>query len=164
VRFTLLLASSLLAASLALSACSTSGSSQAIPGGSSVAPMGHQAAHFVAVGAKHDTSCPSEYFACFTIYAGSTTEEICISSSTCTSGLIGDWTWKSKIVKAKNGKKYKKIKASFYPNPGNPVDITYVVKKIKNTHGKVKWAQNIEACNVSDPSSCMYGAVGLIGG
>jgi hypothetical protein len=165
VRLTLLLASTLLAAGFALSGCSTSGSSQAIPGGSSVAPMGHPAAHFVVVGAKHDTSCPSQYMFCVTLKKGKTTQEICYSSSgNCTSGIIGDWTWKSTIVNPKNGKKYRKIKAKFDPNPGNPVDIIYVVKKIKNTHGKVKWAQDIQICNVSNPSSCKYTALGLIGG
>jgi len=165
VRFTLLLASSVLAASLALGGCSTSGGSQALPGGSSVTPMGQHQLQIVAAGAQHTTSCPSsKYFTCLTLYKGSNQIEICISSSgNCTSGLVGNWTWVGKIVKAKNGKKYKKIKVSWSPNPGNPTVNTLKVKKIKNSGGKVIYAEDITACGYPS-GSCISGAIGLMGG
>ena len=163
MRFTLLLASGALAASLALSACS--GGSQAIPGGAqSVAPMGHHAAQLVVPGAHHDASCPSSYITCLTLYPGNNTLGICISTSgNCTTGLVGEWNWADTIVTLK-GKKYKKFKESWSPNPGNPSTQTIVVKKVKNTHGKVKWVDEINACEVTNPSSCLSGNVGLIGG
>jgi hypothetical protein len=164
VRFTLLLASSVLAASLALGGCSTSGGSQALPGGSSVTPMGHHQVQLVAEGAQRLASCPSQYFTCLTLYKGSNQIEICISSSgNCTSGLVGNWTWSDTVVKAKNGKKYKKIKTSWSPNPGNPSVNTLTVKKIKNSHGKVIYAENITACGYPS-GSCIQGSIGLIGG
>jgi len=165
VRFTLLLASSVLAASLALGGCSTSGGSQALPGGSSVTPMGQHQVQLVATGGLKNSSCPSsKYITCLTLYKGSNQIEICVSSSgNCTSGLVGDYTWSSKIVKAKNGKKYKKIKASWSPNPGNPSVNTLKVKKIKNSNGKVIYVDEITACGYPS-GSCLSGAVGLIGG
>jgi hypothetical protein len=165
VRFTLLLASSVLAASLALGGCSTSGGSQALPGGSSVTPMGHHQLQLVAAGAQHQVSCPSsKYFTCLTLYKGSNSIEICISTSgNCTSGLSGEYTWSQTIIKVKSGKKYKKIKASWSPNPGNPSTNTLIVKKIKNSGGKVIYAEDIQACGYPS-GSCISGAIGLIGG
>jgi hypothetical protein len=163
VRFTLLLASSALAASLVLSACS--GGSQTIPGGSTVAPMGHHAAQLVAPGAQRDASCPATYFVCVTLYPGTTTQGICISTSgNCTTGLVGSWNWSETITTVKTGKKYKKIKPSFSPNPGNPTTNSFKAKKVKNSHGKVKWAAALKACEVTNPASCIYGTIGLIGG
>ena len=165
MRFTLLLASSVLAASLALGGCSTSGGSQALPGGSSVTPMGHHQLQLVAAGVQRAASCPSsKYFTCLTLYKGSNTLEICISSSgNCTSGLVGNYTWTGTIVKAKSGKKYKKIKVAWSPNPGNPSVNTLTVKKIKNSHGKIVYAEDIQACGYPS-GSCITGAIGLIGG
>ena len=166
MRFTLLLASSVLAASLALAGCSTSGGSQAIPGSSSVSPMGHQQYQLVATGGLHNTSCPSsKYFTCLTIYKGSNQIEICISSSgNCTSGLVGNWTWSGKIIHVKTGKKDKKFKVKFSPNPGNPTVNTIKVNTIKDSHGKIKYAEDITACPYGSSGSCISGAIGLIGG
>ena len=163
MRFTFLLASSALAAGLTLAACS--GTSQSIPGGSqSVAPMAKHAPHFTAVGPKGDAaSCPSSlYFTCVDLSKGKSTLEICISTSgNCTSGLVGEWNFTSKIVQVKNGKKTKKIKATFDPNPGNPVTITYKTKKVKDSGGKIVYAQQINACEVTYPSSCIAGTIGI---
>ena len=164
MRYTLLLASSVLAASLALGGCSTSGGSQALPGGSSVTPMGHHQVQLVAVGVQHLASCPSQYFTCLTIYKGSNQIEICISSSgNCTSGLVGNWTWSGKIIHVKTGKKDRKFKVSFSPNPGNPTVNTIKVNEIKDSHGKIKYAEDITACGYPS-GSCISGAIGLIGG
>jgi hypothetical protein len=166
VRLTLLLASSALAASLALGGCSTSGGSQALPGGSSVTPMGQHQLHLVAAGGQHPSaSCPSSlYFTCITIYKGKNQIEICISSSgNCTSGLVGNWTWSGKIIHVKTGKKDKKFKVSFSPNPGNPTVNTIKVNTIKDSHGKIKYAEDITACGYPS-GSCLQGAIGLIGG
>jgi hypothetical protein len=98
-----------------------------------------------------------------TLYKGSNQIEICISTSgNCSSGLVGTWTWSDVVVKAKNGKKYKKIKTSWSPNPGNPSVNTLKVKKIKNSNGKVIYAENLTACEST--SYCIQGSIGLIGG
>jgi hypothetical protein len=164
VRFTLLIASSVLAASLALAGCSTGGGSQAIPGSSSVAPMGHHGAQLTVAGAQHLASCPSsKYFTCLTIYKGSNQLEICISTSgNCSSGLVGTWTWSGQIIHVKTGKKDKKFKIKWSPNPGNPTVNTIKVNTIKDSKGKIKYAEDITACEST--SYCISGAIGLIGG
>ena len=117
----------------------------------------------VAAGVQRAASCPSTYFTCLTLYKGSNQIEICISTSgNCTSGLVGTWDWTDVVVKVKNGKKYKKIKTSWSPNPGNPTVNTLKVKKIKNSNGKVIYAENLTACEST--SYCITGSIGLIGG
>ena len=163
MRFTFLLASSVLAASLALAGCSTSGGSQSVPGTSAVSPLGHHGAQIVVAGAQHLASCPSQYFTCLTIYKGSNQIEICISSSgNCSSGLVGTWTWAGTIIHVKTGKKDRKFKVSWSPNPGNPTVNTIKVNTIKDSHGKIKYAENITACEST--SYCINAAIGLIGG
>jgi hypothetical protein len=125
--------------------------------------MGHQTPHLVAIG-KRNASCGSAFFACVTLTPPSSSIGICISTSgNCTSGLVGSWNWSGTVVTYPKGKKYKKIKVSFSPNPGNPTTNTFSAKKIKNTHGKAKWAENLKACEVTNPASCLYGLVGIIG-
>ena len=163
MRFTLLVVSAALAASLTLAACS-GGGSQAIPSGSSVAPIGHHAPHLVVVG--RDASCGSAFFACVTLYPGTTTVEVCaamFSIPSCTTCLC-NWSWSSTVVTYPGGKRYRKIKASFSPNPGNPTINIFRVKKIKETHGMVMWAENVTACDVYSSGSCVSGSIGLIGG
>jgi hypothetical protein len=167
VRFTLLLASSALAASLVLSGCSTGGS-QAIPGGTQTA-MSHHAGtpQLVVVGAKHDTSCPSDYFVCAETSKSSPAEVgICISDSSppsCSSLAPGTWSWTAESVKVKKGaptsKKTKKINGTWSPNPGNPSTLTVTTKSKKSSKGKVKYAVYITACN--SVSSCAAGYVGI---
>jgi hypothetical protein len=125
--------------------------------------MSHQRAQLVATGGRKDASCGSAFFACATLYSGTTSIEICISVSACPSGSYGIWNFTGNVVTYPKGKKYSKIKVSFSPNPGNPTYNIFKVKKIKNTHGKVRWAENITACEVTNPSKCLTGAVGLIG-
>jgi hypothetical protein len=162
MRFTLLVASAALAVSLTLSACS-SGSSQAIPRGSSVAPMRDHAPRLVVIGGK--TSCGSAFYECVTLHPGTTTIELCVTTSgNCTSGLYSNWNWASEIFNYPSGKRYRKIKASFSPNPGNPTTNIFKVKKIKNTHGKVKWYENVTLCNVYFSSCDPSAYIGLIGG
>lgn len=100
MRFTLLCASTALAASLVLSACSGgAGSSSAIPGGASAsAPMAHHGAHLVSAGGSHrPQSCTSPYYICYLIGPGESEQfGWCISySGNCTSGVLTDkikWT------------------------------------------------------------------------
>jgi hypothetical protein len=161
VRFTLLLASSALAASLVLSACS--GSSSIPTGSQSVAPMSRHAGTpmLSAVGAKHDTSCPSAFYECFEISKTSpATQEWCIiysGTSDCTDLYPGTWTWASANYKVKKGaptsKKDKKISSSFSPNPGNPTDLTISTKSGKSSKGKITGAVELSVCNSA--SSCL---------
>jgi hypothetical protein len=161
VRFSLLLASSALAAGLALSACS--GNSQAIPGGAqSVAPMGHSF-HLALKSIDPNTTCPSgsQYIDCYTVKPGKKFKNSwCISDvspPTCaTSGLApGTWTWTvSKVYSVKNGKPVKTIKNSWKPNPGNPTNNFITAKKsVKSTKGAIGYYIDLEACNSA--SSCV---------
>jgi hypothetical protein len=161
VRFTLLLASSALAASLVLSACS--GSSSLPTGSQSVAPMGHRAGtpQLLGLGAKHDTSCPSAFYECFEISKSTpATQEWCIiysGTSDCSDLYPGTWTWSGPTVKVKKGrptgKKDKKIKASFSPNPGNPTTLTVSTSSSKSSKGKITGAVELSVCNSA--SSCL---------
>jgi hypothetical protein len=166
VRFTNLCASSAIVASLVLSACSSgSGGSQALPSNSqAVAPMAHSA-HLTVVGARPSTaSCGTAYLTCVTVKKGSPASlEICYNAaggSGCTSGSFPSLTWYEAIVSVKSGKTYKKIVGSFYPNPGNPSEDTITAKKkVKNSHGKVKYFQEIEGC--LNTSECITGEIGI---
>jgi hypothetical protein len=167
VRLSLLCASSALAASLLLSACSTSGTSQTIPGGSqSVGAMGHHGPQFVVVHNGGDAaSCPSSlYLTCVNVSkkkGGSVT--ICISSSgNCTSGLVGDWNWTTSVTNLKGKNEDKKIKNSWDPNPGNPSTDTFTVHGKLKASKQVKYVANVTACEVTNPSSCLTTAVGLV--
>ena len=122
MRLTFLFASTALAASLLLSGCS-SGSSQAIPGGSQSVAMGHHAPHMVPVVAGNPSSCPSsKYILCIDITkASGGSFGLCISTSgNCSSGLVGDWNWSTTVTTLKGKNAKKKIHNSWDPNPGNP--------------------------------------------
>jgi hypothetical protein len=168
VRFSLLCASSALAASLLLSACS--GGSQAVPGGSqAIAPMGHHSLHLVAASPGNPSAnCPSSlYITCIDITkASGGAVEICISTSgNCSSGLVGDWNWKTVVTKLSTGKNAKrKIHNKWSPNPGNPSTDTFTeVRAVKpSQNGSVKYVGTLTACEVTNPSSCLSGAIGLI--
>jgi hypothetical protein len=168
VRFTLLCASTALAASLLLSACSSGGGSQSIPGGGSqaVAPMGHSAPHLVAMNRGASGSCPSAYLVCIDLSKKTPgTASICISTSgNCTSGLVGEWNWVTVVTNLKGKSEKKHIKNSWSPNPGNPSTDTFKekgkVKKSKN--GAVKYVGNVTTCEVTNPSSCLTTAIGII--
>ena len=161
MRFTLLFTASVLAASIGLSACS--GGSQAIPGGSQAASsMGrHAGLHFVAV-TPDTTPCPTQFFLCTSVSKSTPASlGICISSTgSCSTPAPGVWTWSGNTTVVKSGKPFKKIGGSYSPNPGNPITLTLTEKKkVKKSHGKYKYAWNLEACNSS--SGCVTGAIGI---
>jgi hypothetical protein len=166
VRLTLLCASSALAASLILSACSSGSMSQAIPGGSQSSMGRHAGTPMLhLVGAKADASCPSQYYECVTVSKSSPLEQQwCIvysGTSDCSDLFPGTWTWSAPVSKAHHKKHHKKGKliAKFSPNPGNPTELTISIKgKVKKTGGKVGYVANLEACNSSN--SCV-GPVGI---
>lgn len=161
MRFTLLFASSALAAGLVLSACS--GGSQALPGGAqSVAPMSHHGDFPTLVTPKEDaTTCPSSdgstYLECYTVKPGKKfKEQWCIvysskNNGTCDTSILypGTWTWTvSKVFEVSNNKPTKSIKNSWKPNPGNPTENMITSKKsVKSTKGKVGYYIDLEACN-----------------
>lgn len=165
MRFTLFCASTALAASFMLSACSSGGGSQALPGGQSVAPMGHHenGPMLVLAGVKDQTTCPSStgstYLDCYDITAGKKFKaQWCIvytskENGTCDSSILypGTWTWTvSKVIAVSNGKKTKKIKNSWKPNPGNPTE-NYIKSKssVKSTGGTVGYYIELEAATSS---------------
>jgi hypothetical protein len=99
VRFSLLFASTALAASLVLSACSGGSTGSTIPGGSQStgSPTGHHGYHLVAIG-NHPQSCQSPYYFCYLASPGSTEQfGWCLSTSgNCTSGVYaGKVNWKT---------------------------------------------------------------------
>ena len=168
MRFINLCASTAIAASLVLSACSnSSGGSQAIPSSpQAVAPMGHSAhLHLTVVGAqKFTASCDtSVYLTCVTVSKKTPAAlEICYneSGSGCSSGYFPSLTWYEAIYTVKANKIYKKIVGSFYPNPGNPSEDTITAKKkVKNSKGVVKYYQYIEGCLNS--TECITGEIGI---
>jgi hypothetical protein len=166
VRFTLLLASSALAATIAIAGCSAGGGSQAIPGGSqsSMAQRGHL--QIVSAGIQKNTSCPSTYLECATVSKKAPfTQGWCISSTgSCNTPCCGtNWTWALPITVVKTGKPYKKLISSWSPNPGNPTTLTISEKgKVKKSHGKVKYEGALSAC--SPTYGCVYGSkpIGII--
>ncbi len=168
MRFINFCASSAIAASLLLSACSSSsGGSQALPSGSQaarVAPMSHSA-HLTVVGARKFTAyCdPSLYITCVTVSKKTPAAlELCYneSGSGCSSGYFPSLTWYEAIYTVKANKIYKKIVGSFYPNPGNPSEDTITAKKkVKNSKGVVKYYQYIEGCLNS--TECITGEIGI---
>ncbi|MGB8965937.1 MAG: hypothetical protein WCB99_09890 [Candidatus Cybelea sp.] len=169
MRFTLLCASTALAAGLLLSACSSGGGSQSIPGGGSqaVAPMGHGVLHLVAMNRVESSGCPSsKYIECIDISKKTPgTATICISTSgNCSSGLQGDWTWKTVVTNLGGKSEKKHIKNAWSPNPGNPSTDTFTEKgKVKKSKGgSVKYVGNLTACPVTTSGSCLTGAIGLI--
>ncbi len=123
--------------------------------------MSHSA-HLTIVGAKKFTgSCDySLYIYCVTVSKKSPANiEFCVS---CTSGYFPPLTWYEAIYSVKTGEVYKKIVGSFYPNPGNPSEDTIKAKKkVKNSHGVVKYFQYVEACFPSSSGSCLIGDVGI---
>ncbi|MBV8530618.1 MAG: hypothetical protein JO104_04820 [Candidatus Eremiobacteraeota bacterium] len=161
MRFTLLMAAGVLAAGVGLAACSSGGGSQAFPGAQSVAPMSHSGLQFTVVGVRPDkVSCGSGYITCVTVGKGAPGKaKICVQTTTGTCPAPGTWTWKSKVLTL-GGKPYKAIKGKIKPNPGDPItDTLSTKKKLKNSHGKVKYEQEVMACNSS--SSCLTGYVGI---
>jgi hypothetical protein len=161
VRFTLLLASTALAASLVLSACS--GGSQALPGGAqSVAPMSHRGDLPALVNPQEDaTTCPTSdgttYLECYSIKPGKKfKDQWCIvysskNNGTCDTSILypGTWTWMvSKVYQVSNMKPTKSITNSWKPNPGNPTENELKSSKtLKSTKGKVGYYIDLEACN-----------------
>ncbi|MFZ0364138.1 MAG: hypothetical protein WAL67_08025 [Candidatus Cybelea sp.] len=155
MRFTLLFASTALAASLVLSACSSGGTSSAIPGGNSIAPMGqNHGGYRLVTEVSRDTSCPSTFVQCLALTPGSPAEvEWCISSSgNCTSGLYdGRIKWlvtRPGVLKIKTGKPYHKIKAAWSAKKGNPDDLTVTpaagVRSTKGTIGyEFQWTATL---------------------
>lgn len=170
MRFSLLCASSALAASLILSACSSGSMSQAIPGGSQSTMGRHAGTPMLQLkgGAVADASCPSSYYECVTVSKASPLQQQwCIvysGTSGCSDLYPGTFTWAAPVSKAHHKKHHKKGKVvtKFSPNPGNPTELTISLKgKVKSTKGKVGYVAALEACNSS--SSCVGPAdIGII--
>lgn len=162
MRFTLLCASTALAASLVLSACSGgSGSSSAIPGGSGSTAMGHHVSqmHVTAVNPDHKNPCPSsKYLFCTTVSPSSSGPYVqwsACTSSSCppTYDLVATNDF---ITKSGKPVKAKKLSSTWYPSPGNPTyeyitDVSY-----GSSHGKVKVIGQTAACYYYYPSVCSY--------
>jgi len=157
VRFSILCASTALAASLLLSACSGGSGSLPTGGSQTASSMGHQGNLRIISATPVQQSCNySAYYECITVSKATPfTQEWCISTTgTCGSVFPGTWTWSSTITTVK-GKKFKKMTASYSPNPGNPSTLTISEKKkVKSTKGKIKYESSLQAC--SSTYGCVY--------
>ncbi|MFZ0031248.1 MAG: hypothetical protein WBE79_04840 [Candidatus Cybelea sp.] len=166
MRFSLLCASSALAASLILSACSSGSMSQAVPGGSQSAMGRHAGTPMLhAVGAVANASCPSSYYECVTVSKASPfQQQWCIvysGTSGCSDLYPGTWTWAAPVTKARHHKRGKVV-SKFSPNPGNPTELTLSIKgRLRSSHGNVARIANLTACNSAN--SCVGPvAIGVI--
>ncbi len=162
MRFTLLCASTALAASLVLSACSGgSGSSSAIPGGATA--MGHHVAQMhlttVSPDRKSKNPCPSsKYYFCTDVSPSSSGPYVqwaaCISSSSCppTYDLVARnafFTSQARRYKAK------KLSSTWYPSPGNPTyeyitDVQLWLEQWQSQSSR----RDVSACYYYYPSIC----------
>jgi hypothetical protein len=167
VRLFVFYASSVLAAGLLLSACSSGGGvSQALPGGSQPFVARDSGAQLNRIGVEPlAASCPAKYDECETISkTKSFKQEWCVvkkGTTGCKHLYPGTFTW-SGPVKKTNGKKFTSIVTSFKPNPGNPTELTLSEKKaVASSKGKVSYYASIKACNTS--SECTSASlIGII--
>jgi hypothetical protein len=161
VRFTLLMASSALAASLLLSACSSGSGSSAVPGGSQVAaPMSHHGVGEMKLSAvsplKGKNPCPSsKYLFCADITASSSGPYI--EWSACTSGGSCPPTYDLNaqgVITTTKGKSTKDLSSSWSPSPGNPTYGYITEVKPQKASKKVKFIDATSACYANYPSIC----------
>lgn len=170
MRTTLLVAT--IVAALGLAACSSGGSSQAIPGGGSqAAPMnGHNGYHIIFLkqgdirpdkGCLQTCGCPSFWQVCYKIANGSPLSyPICVGLYK--SCLKSTFTWTQTLYTLKNQVKSFRILSSFYPNPGNPTTVTATERfVIKASRIGVKYTSLITACRVGAWAGCVSANVGL---
>ena len=100
-------------------------------------------------------SCPSSYYACYSVDADNPfVAEWCISDSgDCSSGLVPYASWSVVTTTIKTGKVLKKSKtfsASWSPDPGNPsiLTVTDTAKKI-GKKAPIKYATSLSGCYTS---------------
>jgi hypothetical protein len=116
----------------------------------------HNGPMVFAAGAQRQTTCPASYYECFEISKTSpASQEWCIiysGTSDCTDLYPGTWTWSAPASKVKNGKKTKKVKCTFSPNPGNPTTLTMATKSKKSSKGKIVYACSLTVTNSAGSS------------
>lgn len=162
VRLSLIGASAMLAAGLALSACSgATGTSTGTP--SSGAPVqsmtlqGHQLVTRPMPGVKMLTGpqCGSQYSFCFYVTKGNPGPYVETSDGTSPLYNVGE------IVKASNGKKAKHFKDYFYPDPGDPT-YQYIIYKgrVPKQPGPVKYTDIY--CIGFSASACTNGSGAIL--
>ena len=142
----------------ALAACASNGV-QSLPGSTSAAGASRAPLHLVVEGVRPDASCPKKDAACITIRSHSANRlSICISSGSC-SGSLTQYSWTSTFTGFK-GHPFNGFSGYFNPNPGNPTnDYILVEQRIRNSHGRYVWTQEITACPTS--GSCVTGNIGI---
>lgn len=131
MRFTLFCASTALAASLVLSACSTAGS-HSIPGGSP---------------AVNDTTerCPKKFDFCYEVGVNNPVKfKECVEK---TSGVCDptNWDW-TEDVKPEKGRDKKDVKVDLDPNhPSAVTHVTITTKDREDSHGKMVYELELTA-------------------
>jgi hypothetical protein len=153
VRLSLLLASSAVALSLALSACS--GSTSAVPSGSSVSSgqMAHHLPQLKFTGIHVDTKnpCPSsKYLFCVNLYPSSSGPYVQLyNGGSVALSVYGN-------IVTKKGKPTKKVTQYWSPNPDQPYSYSYQYiseTKALKASKKVKFVDQVWYC-VYGTSSC----------
>lgn len=164
MRLSLLAASAVIAASLALSACNSSSTTPSTASGNVSSPgaiyltghNGHPLQIRLAPGVKRfSIGCDySKYSFCFYVQPGNPGPYV--STSDGSSPLYNAAT----ITKNKHGKLAKKFSTYFYPDPGDPTSqyITYK-GKVKKTQ-PVKYTDNY--CIGFSPSECANGSGSML--
>ena len=172
MRYSILVAAGALAVSLV--ACNTSGT-QSLPGSSQasashISPAGHLHLIVERVGAGPNQvlkTCPAKFVWCeYVGYGQPVTYKACVTIAPACAPGQPSYNWTQSITYISHGVTMPQtiLVGSISPNPGNPVLITDVATRpLKQTKGYVKFAQAINACEVSNPSNCYSGTVGIIG-
>jgi hypothetical protein len=169
VRFSLLIASSLIAAALTVSACNRDGGSSAVPGGAQQAAsmnrLGGLGALKPIAMMNRDTKneCPSsKYLYCVDITPSSSGPYVCFSSSSsCGGSQQSPPYYAYGIIVSLKDKPTRKLSEYWDPFPGNPTDQYIVETKPLKASKRVKYVDQVYVC--LEPSGGSCGAISYIG-
>lgn len=152
-------------ASLTLGGC-VAGGTLGMPNGSQdVATSTRSVGHFIVMQATRQANCPSQYVTCVTVsrHVSSPSVYFCYSPGSYCGPSQPQYGWSGFFYVSKTGNPTDKFGSSFNPDPGNPTyDTIYERKKVRSSHGKVKYQQAV--CPLDSGSGCVAGPflVGII--
>jgi len=103
-------------------------------------------------GVRPELTCPPTYTGCASITRSTPySATFCISTSgSCTNGLVGSWDWTAVVSKVGRGNQYKRVHASWSPDPGNPSTITITYNKKRSKGTKIIASVTLSTCEVTD--------------
>ncbi|MBV9719470.1 MAG: hypothetical protein JOZ77_09120 [Candidatus Eremiobacteraeota bacterium] len=165
MRFPLLIASSAIAASLVLGACSGGTGSSSLPSsGAQQIAQGHTSLIPVGLHIDAKNPCPSsKYIFCIDVSASSSGPYVCFSSDSCGSPTSPVFYAYGYIDTTKGKSAAKKISEFWEPFPGNPTEQYLVLKKApKKASTKVKYVDYVYACTAPSSGCGSTYAIGII--